>query len=288
MVDDRDEKVRELERLRLRLTELEAAAAERDELRKKLAQAEEHARVFVKHLPISTALFDREMRYVLVSDAWLSELRVEDRDVIGRNHYDVFPEITDRWKEIHQRCLAGATETNEEDPFPRADGRVDWLRWMVMPWRTSEGEIGGLFMFMELVTERKRLQDEISAQAAALRELSTPIVPISDDVLVMPLVGTLTPERSQQVIEQLLGRIVEAQAQTAIIDVTGIPVVDTFAASSLIQIAQAARLLGADVVLTGIRPEVAQALVTQDVDIGSIVTRRDLQSGVAWAMRARR
>jgi rsbT co-antagonist protein RsbR len=288
MVDDRDDTVQELERLRLRVTELEAAAAVSDELRKKLTQAETHAQVFVKHLPISAALLDRDMRYILVSDAWWSNLRVDGNHIIGQNHYDLFPEISEEWKEIHRRCLDGAIEEREEDPFHRADGRVDWLRWVVMPWHTSTGEIGGLFMFTEVITERKRLQNEVEAQAAALRELSTPIVPISDDVLVMPLVGTLSEERSQQIMEQLLGRIVEEQAQTAIIDVTGIPVVDTFAASSLIQMAQAARLLGADVVLTGIRPEVAQALVTQDVDIGSIVTRRDLQSGVAWAMRARR
>lgn len=288
MAEDPEETAGEIERLRRRVAELEGAAAERDELAKRLAQAEEHAREFVRHAPVGVAMLDRDMRYILASDAWLASLRVQIRDVVGRSHYEIFPEVPADWKEIHRRCLAGATAERDEDPFERADGTIDWVRWKIFPWHKSDGEIGGIMIVSETITERKRLQDEVAAQAAALRELSTPIVPISAQVLVMPLVGTLSPERSQQIIEQLLGRIVEAQARTAIIDVTGVPLVDSFAANSLIQIAQAVRLLGAEVVLTGIRPEVAQALVSQDVDIGTIVTRRDLQSGVAWAMRARR
>ncbi len=288
MAEDREETAREIERLRRRVAELEAAAAERDVVANKLAEVEQQAREFVRHAPMGVAMLDRDMRYILASDMWLSSLRVQLKDVVGRSHYEVFPEVPPHWKEIHRRCLAGATAEHEEDRFERADGTVDWVRWKIVPWHRSDGEIGGLVLSSETITDRKRLQDEVAAQAAALRELSTPIVPISDQVLVMPLVGTLSPERSQQITEQLLGRIVEEQARTAIIDVTGVPLVDSFAANSLIQIAQAVRLLGAEVVLTGIRPEVAQALVSQDVDISAIVTRRDLQSGVSWAMRARR
>ncbi|UQA58969.1 PAS domain-containing protein [Polyangium aurulentum] len=288
MAKDREEIAGEIERLRRQVSELEAAAAERDELAEKLAQTEQHARMFVKHSPLGIALLDRDLRYILASDSWLKILHLENQDVIGRSHLEVFPDMPQSWNEALRRCLAGETVGSEEDSQEREDGSVDWFRWKILPWRTREGEIGGVLIFSEDLTERKRLQDEVAAQAATLRELGTPIVPMSDEVLVMPLVGTLSPERSQQIIEQLLGRIVEAQARTAIIDVTGVPLVDSFAASSLIQIAQAVRLLGAEVVLTGIRPEVAQALVTQDVDISTIVTRRDLQSGVAWAMRARR
>jgi rsbT co-antagonist protein RsbR len=286
-MEQHEELARELARLRARVDELEKAAAERDVLAERVAGVEEHLRVFVKHTPVAVALFDRDMRYIVASEAWLSDFRVGDRDVVGRGHYEIFPEISERWRDIHRRCLAGATEEAEEDAFPRADGRVDWLRWKVLPWRDGADRIGGLFMFSEVITERKRLRDAFDAQAAAIRELSTPIVPIRDDVLVMPLVGALSPERTQQIIENLLGRIVSAQARVAILDVTGVPVVDSHAANSLLKIAQAVRLLGAGVVLTGIRPEVAQALVTQGVDMTGVVTRRDLQGGVDWAMRTR-
>ena len=120
--------------------------------------------------------------------------------------------------------------------------------------------------------------------AAALAELSTPLIPISDDTVVMPLVGTIDSRRAQQVIEGLLVGIVETRAQVAILDITGVPVVDTQVANALLRAAQAVKLLGAQVVLTGIRPEVAQTLVGLGVDLTGIVTRSTLQSGIAFAL----
>jgi rsbT co-antagonist protein RsbR len=136
--------------------------------------------------------------------------------------------------------------------------------------------------------ERIRLQDEIiSSQAAALAELSTPLIPISDEVMVMPLVGTLDTRRTQQVIDTLLEGIAASKAQTAILDITGVPVVDTQVANALVRAAQSVRLLGAQVVLTGIRPEVAQTLVGLGNELGGIVTRSSLQSGIAYAFNQR-
>jgi rsbT co-antagonist protein RsbR len=136
--------------------------------------------------------------------------------------------------------------------------------------------------------ERIRLQDEIiSSQAAALAELSTPLIPISERVMVMPLVGTLDSRRTQQVIDTLLEGIAASRAQTAILDITGVPVVDSQVANALVRAAQSVRLLGAQVVLTGIRPEVAQTLVGLGTELGGIVTRSSLQSGIAYAFNQR-
>lgn len=133
--------------------------------------------------------------------------------------------------------------------------------------------------------ERERLQDQlIRAQAAALAELSTPLIPISDRVVAMPLIGTMDSARAQRVLETLLGGVSERGAQVAILDITGVPVVDSGVAAALVRAARAVKLLGADVVLTGIRPDVAQALVSLDLDLGGIVTRSTLQSGIAFAM----
>jgi rsbT co-antagonist protein RsbR len=134
--------------------------------------------------------------------------------------------------------------------------------------------------------ERRRLQEElIRAQGAALAELSTPLIPISDRVVVMPLIGTLDSARAQRVLETLLGGVSDRGAEVAILDITGVAVVDTAVAAALLRAAKAVRLLGAEVVLTGIRPEVAQALVGLGVELGDIVTRSTLQSGIAFAMR---
>jgi anti-anti-sigma factor len=132
--------------------------------------------------------------------------------------------------------------------------------------------------------ERARLQERIiQAQAATLAELSTPLIPISDQVMVMPLVGAIDSDRARQVQETLLRGIERSRARVAILDITGVPVVDTQVARSLVAAAQALRLLGARMMLTGIRPEVAQTLIELGVDLGDIVTQSSLQSGIAYA-----
>lgn len=134
--------------------------------------------------------------------------------------------------------------------------------------------------------ERQQLQEQvIEAQKAALAELSTPLIPISDHVTVMPLIGSIDSARAGQIVERLLEGIVESHATTAIIDITGVPIVDTQVAQTLLRAAQAANLVGARVVLTGIRPEVAQTLVGLGVNMRELVTRSTLQSGIAYALR---
>lgn len=147
--------------------------------------------------------------------------------------------------------------------------------------------------FARDISERKRVEAEqaalqsqiLMAQQAALRELSTPLIPIADGVVVMPLIGSLDSTRAQQVIETLLEGVASRRAEVAILDITGVAVVDTQVANALLRAAQAVRLLGAQVVLTGIKPEVAQTLVNLGADMGSIVTRGSLQSGIAFALK---
>ena len=132
---------------------------------------------------------------------------------------------------------------------------------------------------------RHSQEELIRAQSALLAELSTPLIPINDQVVVMPLIGSVDTRRAQQVIEVLLGGISNAGASVAILDITGVPVVDTQVANVLLRAAQTVKLLGARVMLTGIRPEVAQTMIGLGVDMREIVTCSSLQSGIALAMR---
>jgi PAS domain S-box-containing protein len=124
---------------------------------------EEHLRLVVDHSPAGIAMLDRDMMYLVASPRWMKDYGLGDRSVVGRSHYEVFPEISDQWKEIHRRCLAGAVERNEEDSFPRADGTLDWVRWEIRPWHDRRAKIGGIIIFSELITERKRAEERFQA-----------------------------------------------------------------------------------------------------------------------------
>ncbi|KAB8144474.1 STAS domain-containing protein [Chloroflexia bacterium SDU3-3] len=134
---------------------------------------------------------------------------------------------------------------------------------------------------------RDREQQEliIAQQQAALAELSTPLLAISDTIVVMPLIGTVDSRRVQQLMGSLLEGVSEKGARIVILDITGVPIVDTQVANVFIHASQAVKLLGAKVVLTGIRPEVAQTLVGLGVDLAGIITLSSLQSGIAFALR---
>jgi PAS domain S-box-containing protein len=127
-----------------------------------LRESEQRTRLFAEHAPAAVAMFDREMRYLVVSAKWLSDYGLVGETLPGRSHYEVFPEVPKRWKEIHRRCLAGAVETCDADPFDRADGTRMWLRWEVRPWQSADGSIGGIVMFTADITDRKKLEDDLA------------------------------------------------------------------------------------------------------------------------------
>lgn len=136
-----------------------------------------------------------------------------------------------------------------------------------------------------LQTEQLSLRDElVRMQAARLAELSTPLIPVTNEIVIMPLIGTVDTERAGQVLASLSEGIVKTGARIAIIDITGVRAVDSHVASTLISAAQAVRLLGAEVVLTGIRPQVARTLVGLGINFDTLTTRSTLQRGIAYAL----
>jgi PAS domain S-box-containing protein len=136
-----------------------------------LKESEERLRLFVEGAPAAIAMFDRSMRYLAVSRRFAQDYRLTEQDLIGRGHYELFPEIPERWREIHRRCLAGEILRCDEDPFPRADGLIDWVRWEIRPWRVASGEIGGIILFSEVITERKRAEAALRESEARYRDL---------------------------------------------------------------------------------------------------------------------
>ncbi|MCF3648821.1 PAS domain-containing protein [Synoicihabitans lomoniglobus] len=124
----------------------------------KVRASEALLRQFVQHAPASIAMLDRNMRYVQTSDRWVSAYGLDGVEVIGRSHYDVFPDLPEEWKAVHQRALAGEIERRDEDSFKRPDGTIEWLQWEVRPWVDAAGEIGGVIFFTQVITARKNME----------------------------------------------------------------------------------------------------------------------------------
>lgn len=178
------------------------------------------------------------------------------------------------------------------------DGRTLWMRsWMMVIRDEAGAPIGlrGVTMDMTDIklaemerSETSMREARLEAREESLLALSTPLVPIDDDLLAMPLIGAIDGKRADRVLETLLDGVSRSGARAVILDVTGVPFVEEGTAEALLRAARAVSLLGAEVVLTGIRPEVARTLVTLDADLGPIVTRGTLRAGIAYAMSRRR
>jgi PAS domain S-box-containing protein len=136
-----------------------------------LWEREEQLRIFIKHSPVALAMFDRGMRYLHCSQRWLDDFKLPQEDLCGRSHYELFPETPERWKEIHRRGCAGEVLKCDEDCFERPDGSCQWLRWEVRPWRNRAGEVGGILIFIEDITSRKRMERELNERNAHLDAL---------------------------------------------------------------------------------------------------------------------
>jgi PAS domain S-box-containing protein len=261
----------------------------------RLAAERSTLRAIIDTLPDLMYVKDREGRFVVANQALAQLLGLESPDaLIGKTDSELFPRELAAQYDNDERAImsSGVPLLNKEEPLQHADGSSHWISTTKIPLRDWQGRVVGLVGRGQDITERRRAEEErqrlqeelIAAQAAALQELSTPLIPISDTVVVMPLIGRIDTRRAGQILETLLLGIQAQQADLAIIDITGVNVVDTQVAHALLQAARAVQLLGAQVVLTGLRPEVAQTLVSLGVDLSGLVTRGTLQSGIAYGL----
>jgi len=176
--------------------------------------------------------------------------------------------------------------------FVRKNGSIMYGNILLQGVYRLDGSFDHLFGFLHDITERwegerERLalkQEIIEAQKRALRELSTPLIPVAEHVLVMPLVGTIDSVRAQAVLEVLLDGVMTYKARMTILDITGVESMDTEVTNALVQAARAVSLLGAQAILTGIQPRIAKTLVELQADLSTIMTLSTVREGISYAL----
>jgi PAS domain S-box-containing protein len=135
-----------------------------------LQSQEELLKIFVKHVPAAVAMLDRDMRYLQVSDRWCADFSLDSSQILGRSHYEIFPDLPEPWKQIHCRALAGESLRAEEDRWDREDGTTTWSRWEIRPWQNPDGLQGGILIFSEDITYRKHAEEALLAMSRKLIE----------------------------------------------------------------------------------------------------------------------
>lgn len=281
---------------------MEALQAENAQLRRQVAELESALRErqrlldgIVNHSPAVIYVKTPENRLLLVNRLYARVVQRDVEDLIGKTEDELYPpEVVAAWRKSEHDLFTSGKPMQFESVFVLDGEQHDFLT-MQSPLYDEQGAPYAICGVSTDITDLKRaereretLQNEvITAQQAVLREMSTPLIPLADGIVLMPLIGSLDSSRAQQVMETLLEGITEHVASIAILDITGLPVIDTQVANALLQATKAVKLLGSEVILTGISPRVAQTLIGIGADLSTIKTPGTLQSGIAYALEQR-
>ena len=136
-----------------------------------LTHSHDLMRYIIEHNRSAVAVHDKDLKYIYVSQRYLDDYKVKEKEVIGKHHYDVFPDLPQKWRDVHQKALAGEISSAEDDPYVREDGAVDWTRWECRPWYESNGSIGGIIVYTEVITGRKRAEELLQKSEERFRKL---------------------------------------------------------------------------------------------------------------------
>jgi len=182
-----------------------------------LKSNEELLKIFVTNVPAAVAMLDREMRYVQVSDRWCTDYLPGREQILGRSHYELFPDMPERWKEVHRRCLEGETLRADDDRWDGQDG-PHWARWEVRPWKTADGTVGGILILAEDITRRKQMEEALSGMSRKLieaqeQERARIARELHDDVSQRLAVMAVEIEQLRRDPSRIRSRLLELQEQ---------------------------------------------------------------------------
>jgi rsbT co-antagonist protein RsbR len=243
---------------------------------------------------------DLQHRWVACNQAFCALMGRPYAEIIGRSDPDYVPpeQVEVFWRGDDEVTSTGTPHASEEVITP-ADGETRYIWTRKWPMNNEQGQVIGLCATITDITEIRRRQEQVSqleaevkqqlkiieGQNALLDELSVPVIQVWENILLLPLIGIVESRRAARVLETLLDAVARLAAEIVIIDITGVPVVDTAVAAYLLRAVQATQLLGCQSLLVGISPEIAQTLVGLGVDFSRITTRATLQNGLEYALK---
>jgi PAS domain S-box-containing protein len=208
-------------------------------------------------------------------------------EIIGQHFSKFYPteDVANGKTEMELRVAAQEGRFEDEGWRVRKDGSRFWANVVITALKDRQGRLRGFGKVTRDLTERRNAEEKIRRQAEEIIEMAAvPVVQVWEGIVLVPLIGTLDSQRTQQLMERLLNKVTETSSPVALVDITGVPTIDTQTAQHLIEAIAAVRLLGSEVVLTGVRPSIAQTLVHLGIDLTNVTTRSSLSAGLRMAL----
>jgi rsbT co-antagonist protein RsbR len=264
-------------------------------LEQKLYKNEYILQTIIDNAPATVYVKSLDNVMLIANQAYARYLGRDPKSLVGK-HLSEFhpPELIAQWEEDTKRLLESGQVQQVHTKLKVNGEERDYVN-NEFPLYDEDGKVFAVCGIANDITELRRAEREqaelqeqiILNQQLALRELNTPLIPLDDEVLVMPLIGTLDARRTQEMLENLLTGVSQHGASIVILDITGVPVIDTHVANVLVQATKATRLLGAEVIVTGIKPEVAQMLISVGAQLEDVQISGTLQSSIAHVLQRR-
>lgn len=243
----------------------------------------------LKSIPVSLYFKDKEGRLMRVSQYYLEQAGAPsikgEKDLIGKTDFDLFDKELAKAARADEEQIMESREPviNRPETSITPEGETVYLSTTKAPMIDSKGNVIGIVGLTQDVTKQKVAEKELEH---LLGELSTPVLYAWEGIVIMPLVGTLTSDRAQQATQTILESIDRYQAKYAIIDITGVSVIDSMVANQLIKTATSVETLGSKALITGVSAQIATTIVDLGIDMGKIITRNTLLEGLHYAIKA--
>ena len=245
-----------------------------------LAKSGEGFKLLTENLPGNCLVKDSSSVYLYVNSNWLKTWDKKLKEVVGKTDFDFFPKEVAEILIVEDRTVMQTGQPLKTEMAHVFEGQEIIKEKYKIPIKNDEGETFGILGFSLDITRVKQSEEVVARQSQEIMELSTPVMQVWEGVVVAPLIGMLDSERTQQFMERFLNGITKTQSPVALLDITGVPAVDTQTAQHLVEAITAAKLLGTRVILTGVRPAIAQTMVHLGIDLAGVDTKSSLSAGL--------